>query len=117
RHLLMRSLTEYRAQLEPMEGGTVPVALALEIIHAAEAELEEARGELSIAQAMERSGRSRSYFERRLEGWAKTGDARRVGRVWLMRAAVVPGRDTADADMDASPEDIVASLDRLDRAS
>lgn len=113
----MRSLTEYRALLEPMKGGTVPAEFALEIIHTAEAEIEVARGELSIAQAMERSGRSRSYFDRRVPEWARTGDARQVGRVWLIRAAVVPGSDYGGAPVDATPEDIVAELERLDRAS
>lgn len=111
----MRSLTDYRRMLEEIRGGTIPADLGLEIIATAEAAIESAQGELTIAQAMERSGRSRSYFERRVQHWAAQGRARRLGRVWLVSATVVPGREFDGSDPSASPEDIVAELDRLDR--
>lgn len=88
-----RSLPEYRAMLETMKGGTVPAELALEIVQAAEDEVRLAHGELTIAQAMERSGKSRSYFERRVQRWAESGMARKPGREWLIRVAVIPSRE------------------------
>lgn len=88
----VRSLPEYRSMLEPLGQGTVPAALALEIIAAAEAEIEQAQGEFTIAQAVERSGRSRSWFERRLARWAAIGLARKPGVEWLVKAAAIPAR-------------------------
>lgn len=107
----MRSLDDYRAMLERIDGGTIPAALGLEIIHTAEAELQEARGEFTVAQAMEKSGRSRSYFERRLSKWAQDGLARKPGRDWLLKAAAIPGRDTHGGfDESLSPSEVAAAL-------
>lgn len=113
----MRSLTEYRAMLEQLKGGTIPADLALEIVHAAEEAIEAARGELTLAQAMERSGKSRSYFERRVEDWSKQGMARKLGRTWLVRMAVVSSREQLQGGFDpATPDDeILAALERMDR--
>ncbi|HET7321677.1 MAG TPA: hypothetical protein VFI96_04210 [Longimicrobiaceae bacterium] len=89
----MRSLPEFRQMLERLKGGTIPAELGLEIIAAAEEEIEQAVGEFTLAQAMERSGKSRSYFQRRLSTWAAQGLARRPGREWLLKAAVIPRRE------------------------
>jgi len=88
----MRSLDDYRAMLESMKGGTIPAELGLEIIAQARAEIEEAGGEFTLAQAIERSGRSRSYFERRARQWAAQGFARKPGREWLIKGVVIPSR-------------------------
>lgn len=88
----VRSLPEYRKLLEDVREGTIPAYLALEILAAAEAEIERAQGEFTIAQAVERSGRSRSWFERRLARWAEQGLARKPGVEWLVKAAAIPPR-------------------------
>lgn len=88
----LRSLQEYREDLARIDGGTVPVAYAREILEAADAALREAEGEYTLAQAMERSGKSRSYFERRVRRWTAEGLARKPGREWLLKAAAIPPR-------------------------
>lgn len=112
----MRSLTEYRAMYEDMAGCTVPVERILEVIAAAEAEVEDARGEFTLAQAMEKSGRSRSYFERRVRQWAAEGLARKPGREWLLKGSVIPPRIVHGGfDPSLSAEELVDELDRIDR--
>lgn len=109
----MSRLDEYRDTLERVRGGTVPTGLALEILDVAEAELEHAHGEYTLAQAMEMSGRSRSYFERRLPRLAREGLARKPGREWLIRRAAIPGKPEASDegfDPDMPVEDIVSGL-------
>jgi integrase len=86
----MGFLDEYRERLEGVE--TVRAELVIEILDVAEAELKEAHGEYTIAQAVERTGKSRSWFERRLETWAANGLARKPGRDWLIKAAALPNR-------------------------
>ena len=107
----MGLLDEYRDRLAGVE--TVRTDLVMEIIDAAEAEIAEAHGEYTIAQAMERSGRSRSWFERRLEKWARNGLARKPGRDWLIKAAAVPGRPRAASAEPAEGFDPAASDDEI----
>lgn len=105
----MRSLTEYRALLERLRGGTVPVDTALDIIEAAEREIQLAGGEVTLRQAMLRTGRSRSWFEARLPGWQEMGLARKPGRDWLIKEAALPERREAEAgpfDEALSPEEL-----------
>ncbi len=114
----MRSLSEYRDMLESIDGGTVPVAFAAEILDAAESEIHSAHGEYTLLQAMERSGRSRSYFERRIASLAARGLARKPGREWLLRAAAIPSREVHGGfDPSLSPNELADALDLLDRAS
>lgn len=82
------SLEEYRERLEGVE--TVRRELVEEILDVAEAEIEAAHGEFTISQAVAISGNSRSWFERRLDRWAEQGLARKPGRDWLLKAAVIP---------------------------
>lgn len=90
-----RSLTKYRESLEAIRGGTIPVDFALEIIEAWEADVQLAAGEYTITRAMEISGKSRGWFARRLEDWAKRGLARRLDNgTWLVSEAAVPRRRT-----------------------
>lgn len=84
------SLEEYRRRLAGVE--TVRRELVEEILDVAEAELDSAHGEFTISQAVAMSGRSRSWFERRLERWEERGLARKPGRDWLLKAAVIPRR-------------------------
>lgn len=86
------SLEEYRRSLELVQGGTIPVALALEIIDQAEEEIETRAVALTLQEAMDVSGRSRSFFERRLAGWLRDGTARKRGGRWFIDRAVVPYR-------------------------
>lgn len=114
----MRSLTEYKAMLESLKGGTVPAELALEMLAVAEEEIEQALGEYTLTQAMEKSGKSRGYFERRLEKWAAQGLARKPGREWLLKAAVVPSRVVHGGfDPALSDADILAELARMDQVA
>lgn len=117
----MLSLDDYKRRLQGIEGGTIPVSLALEIVAAAEREVETRAGELTISQAVERSGRSRSWFERRLEGWKVTGLARQMeSGVWLLKAAALPDRPHSHPDgydTALSDEDILAELRADDRAA
>lgn len=110
----MRSLTEYREMLERLEGGTVPVAFAQEILQAAEDQLQQAQGEHTITRAMELSGKSRGWFMRRLDAWAAQGLARRVeGGPWLVKDAVVPRRRplaSGGVDPSLSDEEIYRQL-------
>lgn len=106
-----RSLQEYRDRLNGV--ATVSVELVREIIDVAEAEIETAHGEFSLSQAVGISGRSRSWFERRLPTWQIQGLARKVGRVWLLKRAIIPSRrQTARGAFDPStPNDsIIDSL-------
>jgi hypothetical protein len=96
------SLQQYREKLKGVE--TIRAELALEIIDAAEAEIEQAHGEYSLAQAVGLSGRSRSWFERRLPQWNKQGLARKVGRVWLIKRAAIPARKRARKGFDPKLE-------------
>ena len=113
----MRSLQEYRDTLDKIGAGTVSADFAREILDAAEAELEEARGEFTLAQAMEKSGRSRSYFERRMPDLAARGLARKPGREWLLKAAAIPAREVHGGfDPALSVNELVDALDDLDRA-
>ena len=97
----METLDEYRETLERIgPQGTVSAAFAREIVDVAEAELEEAHGEYTIAQAMEMSGRSRAYFTRRLDRLEREGLARKPGREWLIRRAAIPERLANEDDGD-----------------
>lgn len=89
----MRSLTEYRAWLEEIDGGTVPVAKVLEIVATAEAEIAAARQEYTVSRAAEVSGKSRSWIVRRLKVWQATGLARQMDDgTWLVKDAALPAR-------------------------
>lgn len=89
----MTTLERYEATLTQVgEQGTVSVAFAREILAAAREEIEQRAGEFSVTQAVEISGRSRSWFERRLPEWQETGLARKVGALWLLKAAAIPAR-------------------------
>jgi len=92
------SLAEFRRSLEMVDGGTIPVSLALEIIDQAEEEIETREIALTMQEAMERSGRSRAYFERRLARWLKDGHARKRGGRWFIAAEVVPYRSGKPGD-------------------
>lgn len=83
------SLADYRDRLEVMDGGLVPVSLALDIIDRAEEEIETRSLAITIPEAMDLSGRSRSYFERRLAGWVLAGSARKRGGRWFLNREVV----------------------------
>lgn len=112
----MNSLQQYREKLEGVE--TIRAELALEIIDVAEAEIEQAHGEYSMAQAVGLSGRSRSWFERRLAAWNRQGLARRVGRVWLIKRGAIPMRQRAAKGFDPTLEidaivDALADEDRV----
>jgi len=111
---MIENLSEARAIMERLEGGTVPVATVLEIIQLAEDELSQARGEFTLTQAMEMSGRSRAWFERRLPEWVQKGMARRPGRDWLIKGAVIPLRESTlprhGFDPRLSDEQIMARL-------
>ena len=106
------SISEYRTLLERVDGGTVPARLALEIVDAAEKELDAAHGEYTVSQAMHMSGRSRSWFERRLPEWRKQKLARRVGRVWLLKRGAIPIKRAGDEgfDVSLSPEEVARRL-------
>lgn len=111
------TLARYRETLEQVRGGTVPAELALEILDAAEQEIAHAHGEYTLAQAMAMSGRSRSWFERRLPDFEARGLARRAGRVWLLKRAAIPERATFDRDgfdPGVSDEDILRQLRQRD---
>jgi hypothetical protein len=82
------TLDDYRTRLDGV--ATVDVALVHEILDLAETEIEQAQGEYTLAQAVALSGRSRSYFERRLGVWAEQRVARKAGTVWLIRRAAIP---------------------------
>lgn len=108
-----RSLAEYRKLLEEMEGGLVPARFALDIVLAAEAELQSGAGECTVRQAMRDSGRSRSWFERRLPAWAAQGLARKDGGIWLLKRAAVPDSRGARAraySSDADAAEIASAL-------
>lgn len=114
------TLARYRETLEQVRGGTVPAELALEILDAAEQEIAHAHGEYTLAQAMAMSGRSRSWFERRLPDFEARGLARRAGRVWLLKRAAIPERATFDRDgfdPGVSDEDILRRLRERDQAA
>lgn len=104
------SLSDYRDRLEVMDGGLVPVSLALDIIDQAEEEMESRLWALTIPEAMEVSGRSRSYFERRLAGWVKAGTARKRGGRWFLNREVVPSRGgrSREGFDPATPTDVLA---------
>lgn len=111
---MTKTLEAYRDTLERIGTGTVSVDFAREILDVAESELEEAHGEYTLAQAIQMSGRSRSYFDRRLERWAADGLARKPGREWLIRRAVIPAPPavTEEGFDPSTPEDEI--LRRLD---
>lgn len=88
----MAGLREYRDKLAGLEGGTVPTALALEIIDAGLQEVAAAETEYTLTDACALSGRSRSFFERRLAMWEAQGLARRSGRTWLLKRGTIPAR-------------------------
>jgi hypothetical protein len=89
----MRSLTEYRRLLEQIGDGTVSTAFAREILDVAEAKIQQAIGEYTLARAMEVSGKSRGWFRRRLPAWEQQGLARQMdGGTWLIKDAAVPRR-------------------------
>lgn len=89
----MKTLTEYEQTLEKIGSGAVSIEFAREILEAAKAELAEAGGEFTITQAVELSGRSRSWFERRLPELAAAGTARQLpGGLWLLKRAAIPSR-------------------------
>lgn len=116
----MLPLDEYKKRLQAIEGGTIPVSLALEIVAAAEHEVETRAGEFTISQAVERSGKSRSWFERRLEGWREEALARQVAGVWFLKAAVIPTRAHSDPDgydPSLSDDTILAELRADDQAA
>lgn len=113
-------LTRYRETLEQVRGGTVPAELALEILDAAEQEIAHAHGEYTLSQAMAMSGRSRSWFERRLPDLEARGLARRVGRFWLLKRAAIPERATYSRDgfdPGVSDEDILRQLREREQAA
>jgi len=88
----MTRLDEYREKVEAIAPGTVSTDFALEILDAAVEEVEAAESEVTLPLAMERSGRSRSYFERRLPRWAAEGLAVKRGRDWFIKVSAVPPR-------------------------
>lgn len=97
----MRSLVEYRETLERIGDGTVSTDFAREIIDAAVAEIRAAHGEYTITQAVEMSGRSRSWFERRLNDFRMYGLARQLPNgMWLLKAAALPGREHEGSGFD-----------------
>lgn len=111
----MRSLTEYRETLERIGSGTVSVEFAREMLDAAEREVAKTVGEYTITQAVEMSGRSRSWFERHVERFAAEGLARKLGNVWLVKGAAIPRRGETDAfdpamDVDSIADRLVAGL-------
>lgn len=110
----MRSLTEYRETLERVRGGTVPVDLALEIVDAWERDAERSAGEYTITRAVELSGKSRGWFRRRIDDWARQGLARQLSDgTWLVKDAAVPIRrrlPSGGVDPSLSDEDIYAQL-------
>jgi hypothetical protein len=111
--MAVRSLDEYREWVEQMRGGAVPAETVLEIIALAEAELLEAHGEVTLTQAVRDSGRSRSWWTRRLTSLAARRLARKSGGVWLIRAAAVPTRETNRGrgfDPDLSADEIARRL-------
>jgi hypothetical protein len=110
----MRSLEEYRAELTRLEGGTIPVTYAMELLDSADAAVAASRGEYTVSRAVELSRRSRSWIKRRLADWQAKGLARQLDDgTWLVkdaalpRAAVVPrgGFDPA-----LGPEEIARRL-------
>lgn len=119
----VRSLEHYRNQIAALAeagAGSVSLGFAEELYQAAVAELEQAHGEFTIAQAVEKSGRSRSWFERRLAGWAEEGLARKPGTEWLLKAATIPPRLSADPhgfDPGLSDDAILARLAEDDKAA
>lgn len=96
----MTSLTEYRQTLERIRAGTVSIEFAREILDAAEAEIQERSGEFTITQGVELSGRSRSWFERRLPLLVQQGLARKVGTAWLLKGAAIPARRAEGDEFD-----------------
>lgn len=117
---MVKFVEQYRERLEGVE--TVRVDLVHEILDVMEAELEEAHGEYTIDQAVEMSGRSRSFFERRLDDLEERGLARKPGRDWLIKAAAIPDRERKSLpgdgfDEDASDDEILRRLAEDDRRS
>ena len=110
-----KSLAQYKAQLEGMDGGTVPVSMVREIIDVAEEEIEARQHSLTISEAMLRSGRSRSFFEHRMKGWKADGHAQKRGTQWFIAAEVVPVRRLRGARDEGFDPD-VDSIDDAARA-
>lgn len=112
----MRSLTEYRETLERIGDGTVSVEFARGILDAAERELVQTGGELTITQAVEMSGRSRSWFERHANQLAAEGLARKLSNgMWLVKVAAArrasdPGAFDPGLDADSIAERLVSGL-------
>jgi hypothetical protein len=104
----VRSMDEYRQTLDRIGAGTVSAEFAREILEAAEREIEARSGEFTVTQAVELSGRSRSWYERRLPDLEESGLARKVGAVWLLKAAAIPTRRADDDGFDPlmTPEEI-----------
>lgn len=110
----MRSLDEYRQTLEKIGEGTVSVAFAREILDVAEKQLEQAEAQHTIQRAMEISGKSRGWFNRRLPDWERQNLARRLGGgLWLVRDVVVPRRrplPSGGMDPSLSDDEIIRRL-------
>jgi len=76
---------------------------------------------LTLAEAIERSGRSRNYFEKglaslggkpRLEHWEATGSAERTAEgLWLIHPSVVPERADADRVPEPASNSAVLTVD------
>lgn len=120
KNAVMTPLADYRETLERVRGGTVPATLALEILDVAEREIERVHGEHTLTDAMAMSGRSRSWFERRLPEWERQGLARRAGRIWLVKHGVIPHRElevAAGFDPATSDDEILRRLRASDEAA
>jgi hypothetical protein len=96
------TLDDYRKTLEQIGGGTVSVEFVRAVLEAADAEIEARSGEFTVTQAVEISGRSRSWFERRLRGMERDGLARQLAPhgVWLLKGAAIPSRGSVTRGFD-----------------
>ena len=110
-----KPLAQFKAQLQGLEGGTVPVSYVLEMLETAEHEIEARKYAVTIPEAILKSGRSRSYFERRLKAWVEEDRAQKRGRQWFLDAEVVPQRKRRGSqdegfDPDADPAEAARLL-------
>ena len=139
RSTTMCPLTRLKALLGHLEfarGHTVPADAVIEAIAPVIEEMEDATGGLpgewlSLSRAMERSGRSATWFREpldtlggksRLKAWEASGLARQEGRAWFISAQVVPS-STKEVTVKphrqhlrashAGPEDVVDADDAL----
>ena len=93
----MTDLHTYRTALEAMPSGSlIPVEYAREVVQCAIREA--TAGELTMQQAIEASGRSRSWIAKRVRGWAAQGLARQVGNAWIISPAALPKKSGKRAE-------------------